>query len=49
MPMDFKELWTATDVREGGGTRKIRMLAAFQGAAPQGLIFVETLQVGSIG
>jgi ketosteroid isomerase-like protein len=27
-PMDFKGLWTATDIREGGSW-KIRMLAAF--------------------
>lgn len=32
-PMDFKGLWTATDVREGG-TWKIRVLAAFPKAPP---------------
>jgi ketosteroid isomerase-like protein len=32
-PMDFKGLWTATDVREGGNL-KIRMLAAFPKAPP---------------
>ncbi|MDU6377197.1 MAG: nuclear transport factor 2 family protein [Bradyrhizobium sp.] len=32
-PMDFKGLWTATDVREGG-VWKIRVLAAFPKAPP---------------
>jgi uncharacterized protein (TIGR02246 family) len=32
-PMDFKGLWTATDIREGGSW-KIRMLAAFPKAPP---------------
>ncbi|MBR0792151.1 nuclear transport factor 2 family protein [Bradyrhizobium manausense] len=32
-PMDFKGLWTATDVREGG-VWKIRALAAFPKAPP---------------
>ena len=32
-PMDFKGLWTATDIREGGNW-KIRMLAAFPKAPP---------------
>ena len=32
-PMDFKGLWTSTDVREGGSW-KIRVLAAFPKAPP---------------